>query len=150
MPRVKQRNVHSGGSADDIEACFYEAMQAGNLEELMACWADEDDILCIHPGGPRLMSLDAIRSAYDSMLSQSGSITVHPQRLRKIESLTSAVHSVIERISILTPQGPQDVFVIATNVYHKTAKGWRIVVHHVSPGTPQDIQDASELPQVLH
>jgi ketosteroid isomerase-like protein len=150
MPKAKQRVATLSGSADDIEASFYEAMQGGDLDRLMACWADEDGILCIHPGGPRLLGAGAIRSAYDAMLTQAGSMKIHPQRLHKVESLTSAVHSVIERISILTPQGLHDVFVIATNVYHKTAQGWRMVVHHVSPGTPHEIRDESDMPQVLH
>ena len=150
MPRAKQHAATLGGTADDVEAQFYEAMQAGDLDKLMACWADEDDILCIHPGGPRLMGAGAIRTAYESMLAQAGSMTLRAERLRKIDSLTSVVHSVVERINILTPQGPQDVFVIATNVYHKTAQGWRMVVHHVSPGTVQEVDDTSDMPQVLH
>ena len=39
---------------------------------------------------------------------------------------------------------------IATNVYHKTAQGWRMVAHHASPGTQSDIQEVSGSPQVLH
>lgn len=150
MPRAKQHTATLGGTADDVEAQFYEAMQAGDLDKLMACWADEDDILCIHPGGPRLMGAGAIRAAYEAMLAQAGSMTLRPERLRKIDSLTSVVHSVVERISVLTPQGPQDVFVIATNIYHKTAQGWRMVVHHVSPGTVQEVDDTSDIPLVLH
>ena len=150
MSRAKQHAATLGGSIDDVEAQFYEAMQAGDVDKLMACWADEDDILCIHPGGPRLMGAGAIRAAYESMLSQAGSMTLQPERLRKIESLTSVIHSVVERISILTPQGPQDVFVIATNVYHKTTQGWRMVVHHASPGAVQEMGDTSDTPKVLH
>lgn len=150
MPRAKQKIAILGGSADDVEARFYEALQAGDVDKLMACWADEDDILCIHPGGPRLMGAGAIRAAYEAMLAQAGSMTLRPERLRKIESLTSIVHSVVERISIMTAQGPQDVFVIATNIYNKTAQGWRMVVHHVSPGSVQELEDHSSTPPVLH
>lgn len=150
MPRAKQRAVANTGTPDDIESSFYEALQAGDLERLMGCWADEDDILCIHPGGSRLTGAGAIRSAYETMFTQAGSIQAQPQRIRKIESLTSAVHSVIERISVMTDQGPHEVYVLATNVYHKTAQGWRMVAHHVSPGTEQDMLDEAGTPQVLH
>jgi hypothetical protein len=30
-------------NADDTEAAFYEAPQSGDIDKLMACWADEDD-----------------------------------------------------------------------------------------------------------
>ena len=48
------------GSADDTEAEFYAAMQHGDIDRLMAVWADDDDIACIHPGGPRLVGAVAI------------------------------------------------------------------------------------------
>ena len=86
---------------------------------------------------------------FESMFS-NGTIQAHPQRLRKVESLTSAVHSVIETIQILTPDGPRVAFVTATNVYHRSAQGWRLVAHHTSPGTPNDAADVGVKPQVLH
>ena len=38
-------------SADDIEQQFYEALQRGDIDKLMAVWSDDDDIACVHPGG---------------------------------------------------------------------------------------------------
>jgi hypothetical protein len=69
--------------------------------------------------------------------------------VRKIESVGSSVHNLLERVEVLTPQGPRNAWVIATNIYHRTAQGWRMVAHHASPGTPSDIQEIDS-PQVLH
>jgi ketosteroid isomerase-like protein len=41
-------------------------------------------------------------------------------------------------------------YVIATNVYHKTAQGWRMVAHHASPGMRDEAQELTLLPKVLH
>ena len=60
---------HLEGTADDIEAAFYEALQRGDIDALMACWADEDDIFCIHPGGPRVVGADAIRATFEAMFA---------------------------------------------------------------------------------
>lgn len=149
MSTAKKQAASVGGSADEIEAAFYEALQSADLEKLMACWADEDDIVCVHPGGPRLIGTGAIRAAFDAIFS-SGSIRAWPEGVRKIESLASSVHNVRERIEVLTEQGPREAFVIATNVYHKTAQGWRMVAHHASPGSAQEEQEISETPHVLH
>ncbi|NDP38712.1 MAG: nuclear transport factor 2 family protein [Rhodoferax sp.] len=149
MPKAQKQAAAIGGSADEIEASFYAALQAGDIEKLMACWADEDDIVCVHPGGPRLVGLGAIRSAFDAIFSH-GSLRVQPQAVRKIESLASAVHSVRECIEVLTEDGPVQAFVIATNVYHRTAQGWRLVAHHASPGSQHEAQDGSEASPVLH
>ena len=149
MPKAKKQAATVGGSADDIEAAFYEALQTADIEKLMACWADEDEIVCVHPGGPRLIGVGAIRAAFDAMFS-NGSIRAWPEGVRKIESLASSVHNVRERIEVLTDEGPREAYVIATNVYHKTAQGWRMVAHHASPGSEQEEQEVSEVPHVLH
>ncbi|WP_372828299.1 nuclear transport factor 2 family protein [Polaromonas sp.] len=139
----------STGNADDIEAAFYEALQSGDIDKLMACWADEDDIVCIHPGGPRLLGPGAIRAAFDAMFA-NGTIRAYAEKVRKVEAMSASVHSVLERIEVMTEEGPRHAYVIATNVYHKTAQGWRMVAHHTSPGTPREMQEISDSPQVLH
>ena len=149
MPKARKQAAAVGGSTDDIEAAFYEALQSADIEKLMACWADEDEIVCVHPGGPRLIGMGAIRAAFDAMFS-NGSILAWPEGVRKIESLASSVHNVRERIEVLTDEGPREAYVIATNVYHKTPQGWRMVAHHASPGSEQETPEISELPHVLH
>ncbi|MDD2920016.1 nuclear transport factor 2 family protein [Rhodoferax sp.] len=138
-----------GGSSDEVEAAFYEALQNADLERLMACWADDDEVACVHPGGPRMIGLGAIRSAFEAMFN-NGSVRVRAEGVRKIEALGSAVHSVRERVELLTPEGPMEAVVIATNVYHKTAQGWRLVAHHASPGNAREPQDVTDTPPVLH
>lgn len=137
------------GNADDIEAAFYEALQSGDIDKLMACWGDEDDIVCVHPGGGRLVGPAAIRSTFDAMFS-NGTIRAFPEKTRKIDAMSASVHNVLERIEVLTEEGPRHAYVIATNVYHLTAQGWRMVAHHASPGTPSEMHEVSETPPVLH
>jgi ketosteroid isomerase-like protein len=135
--------------ADDIEAAFYEAMQSGDLTQLMACWADEEDIVCVHPGGARLLGAEAIRRSFAAMF-ENGTIQAAPEMIHRVEALNASVHSVLERVGVMTPKGPSFAFVVATNVYHKTPQGWRMVAHHASPGTPPDAREADARPLVLH
>ena len=150
MPKAK-KNIAAivGGSSDEVETAFYDALQNADLERLMACWADDDEVVCVHPGGPRMIGLGAIRSAFEAMFN-NGSVRVRAEGVRKIEALGSAVHSVRERVELLTPEGPMEAVVIATNVYHKTAQGWRLVAHHASPGNAREPQDVTDTPPVLH
>ncbi|WP_180128604.1 nuclear transport factor 2 family protein [Rhodoferax sp. BLA1] len=149
MSKAPQKPAAIGGSADETETSFYEALQSGDIERLMACWADEDDVVCIHPGSPRLVGLGAVRAAFEMVLSH-GAVRIQVESLRKIESMTSAVHSVRERLDILTSEGSVEAFAIATNVYFKTTQGWRMVAHHVSAGGSHDSEDISDPPHVLH
>jgi len=149
MSKEKLRAATLGGTADEVEAAFYDALQKGEIDKLMACWADEDDIVCVHPGGPRLLGSQAIRAAFEGLFS-NGSVRAFPKHMRKVESLASAVHNVLERVEVMTTEGPRQAYVIATNVYHKTAQGWRLVAHHASPGTLDELLEPSDAPQVLH
>jgi hypothetical protein len=79
-----------------------------------------------------------------------GTIRATPMRVRKIEALSSSIHSVLEKIEVMTNEGPREAYVIATNVYHKTAQGWRMVAHHASPGTAREMQELADAPMVLH
>jgi ketosteroid isomerase-like protein len=151
MSRTKSKlqAANLEGDADDVEAAFYKALQNADIEKLMACWADEDEIVCIHPGGPRVVGPGAIRATFEAMFA-NGSIRAWPQQVRKTVSVASCVHNLLEKVEVLTPQGPKTAWVIATNVYHRTAQGWRLVAHHASPGTPSEIQEVSQTPSVLH
>ena len=150
MPKARQQAATLSGTPDEVEATFYEALQSADIEKLMACWADEDDIVCIHPGGPRVVGALAIRAAFDAIFGHEGSIQVQPESIRRIASMASAVHNVLERIEVMTSEGPVHAFVLATNVYHQTPLGWRLVVHHASPGMQDEVQEINQTTQVLH
>ena len=147
--RAPKIPLASIGNADDTEAAFYEALQSGDIDKLMTCWADEDEIVCVHPGGARVVGAAAIRASFDGLFS-NGAVRAFAEKIRKVETMSSAVHSVLQRIEVLTEEGPRHAYVIATNVYHKTAQGWRLVAHHASPGTPREMQEVFDTPQVLH
>ena len=150
MSKAKLRAATVGGSADEIEAAFYEALRLGDIDKLMACWADEDDIVCVHPGGPRIIGASAIRASFEAMFENGGAILAHPNHVRKVETITSAMHNLVEQVEIQTQQGAQTGFVMATNVYQRTAQGWRMVAHHASPGTRVEVSDIVSTPTTLH
>jgi ketosteroid isomerase-like protein len=150
MPIARQQVATLGGTPDEVEATFYEALQSADIEKLMACWADEDDVVCIHPGGPRVVGFNAVRAAFDAMFSNGGVILARPESIRRIDSLAAAVHNLLERVEVMTPEGPVQAYVQATNVYHKTPQGWRMVVHHASPGDESEAQEVNQTTQVLH
>jgi ketosteroid isomerase-like protein len=137
------------GTPDDVETTFYDALEKGDIDLLMSCWGDEDDIFCILPGGPRVVGHGAIRAAFDAIFT-NGSIHAHPERIRRVQTLNTSVHSVIERVEVLTEQGPQQAHVLATNIFLKTPQGWHLVAHHASPGTPYETPEVSDSPSVLH
>jgi ketosteroid isomerase-like protein len=150
MPRTKPPAL-AAASVDEVENAFYDAMQKADLDALMAVWADEDEISCVHPGGPRLLGHAAIRAAYEAMFAR-GRIDAEPLHVRRHESHGVAVHSVVERVRVKTDEGPRFAYVVATNVWTRGAAGWRLVAHHASPGAADesDAAGAPSEPATLH
>jgi ketosteroid isomerase-like protein len=70
--------------------------------------------------------------------------------VRRLQTHSCAVHSVLEQVRVMTAEGPQSAWVVATNVYVKGAQGWRLVAHHASPGSPREVQELVEAASVLH
>lgn len=149
MPRSKAETAALMASPDDIEVQFYEALREADLERLMALWADDEEIFCVHPGGPRVVGADAIRATFEAIFA-NGAIAVHADKVRRVHAAGGAVHSVVERIEVPGPEGAQTAWVLATNVYVHSAQGWRLVAHHASPGSPREPPEIAETPSILH
>ncbi len=137
-------------SSDELEARFYEALQQGALERLMALWADDDEIVCVHPGGARVVGAAAIRASFASIF-EGGGIPVQPEQVHRLQQPAFALHHLVERIEVGGETGPQLGWVLATNVYVKGALGWRILAHHASPAMPHELASAdADGPTTLH
>ena len=136
-------------SPDEIEQQFYEALQRGDIERLMAIWSDDDEISSVHPGGPRVVGATAIRSTFEAIFA-NGAVNARPEKVRRLQTHACAVHSVLEHIRLMTSDGPKSAWVVATNVYLLGTQGWRLVSHHASPGSPREVQEIIEAASVLH
>jgi ketosteroid isomerase-like protein len=140
-------------SPDELEARFYDALARGDIEQLMAVWADDDEIVCVHPGGGRVVGPGAIRASFEAIFA-NGAIPVTPEQVHRLAWLGGSLHHLVERIEITTPEGTQQAWVMATNVYLKGPQGWRLAAHHASPGMaapPPTIGPAGpEPPATLH
>jgi ketosteroid isomerase-like protein len=138
------------GRADDVEAEFYDAMQRGELDRLMAVWADDDEIVCVLPGGARVIGPQAIRAAFESLFA-AGGVPVRPEQVHRIHPPGCALHHLVERLDVVTDGGPHTAWVLATNFYIQTPRGWRLASHHASPGSPHTLPAvAADTPSTLH
>ena len=138
-------------TAQDAENAFYEALERGDLEGMMAVWAEDEEIICVHPGGPRLSGPDEVRRSWAQIFSGGAGPRVHITQQVALTGMMIAVHSVHENFTIEGDARAQ-VPVIATNVYLRTAAGWRMIVHHASPApieTPP-AQPKEAPPKFLH
>ncbi|MEW6513371.1 MAG: nuclear transport factor 2 family protein [Pseudomonadota bacterium] len=133
-------------SPQEAEAAFYQALERGDLDAMMSVWSEDEEIVCVHPGGPRLNGYALVREGWRHIFEGGTRLKVQLLALSTVHAPFTAVHSVIEQISVIG-QKHLAAPVVATNVYIRGALGWRMIVHHSSPVPPSSIGDA---PNVLH
>jgi ketosteroid isomerase-like protein len=136
-------------SVDEAEAAFYDAMQHADIDRMMAVWADDEEVACVHPGGLRMVGAVAIRAGFEAVFSH-GAVQVTVANVRRVEGQGLSVHHVLEKVQAMTAEGLQTAYVLASNVYVHGPQGWRMVLHHASPGQRDDMQEMVEAASVLH
>ncbi len=121
----------------DVNAEFYAAFERADFDAMAAIWADDDAVVCVHPGA------SPIRGQRDVMRSWLA-LMAHAQYIQFF--LTDVDAAVVDDIATVTctenvlsagADMPQDSFAggsaAATNVFRRTPDGWRLWVHHASP-----------------
>lgn len=124
-------------SPQDAALAFYQAFEAQDLEAMMATWADDEEIVCVHPGGPRIVGYDAVRRSWEQLFARAAKLTFRLEEPVTIETVGLAVQSTVEHIATSGTTTRGDA--VATNVFLRTPSGWRMVCHHASatPPAPQ-------------
>ena len=131
------------------ESAFYAAFEARSLDAMMAVWAADDSIACIHPLAAPLNGHAAVAAGWRSMFEAAGQFRMQIETAHEIREAGQVIRIVREYLSIGQETEPRPP-ILASNVYRKEADGWRMVLHHASPlqvgGTPA----ARTPPVVLH
>jgi len=137
-------------TAEDAEEAYYEAIGRGDIEALMNVWADDEEIICIHPTGQRLVGSIAIRDSWRTIFTNNPHLTVHITHSVRWKSAMLTVHSVIETLYISeepTAHGPM----LSTNVFQRGASGWRLLSHHSSAASDAvEAASAQDARRTLH
>jgi ketosteroid isomerase-like protein len=122
-------------TASEAEAVFYGSIEAGDLDMLMQVWADDDGIICIHPGGERLAGREAIRRSWAAILGNAATIrfVLTDEQITGDDDLV--VHNLKENIEL--DDGTRGVM-LATNIYRQVSGSWQLIMHHASPQPQQD------------
>jgi ketosteroid isomerase-like protein len=134
---------------EDAEAAFYDAIERGDLEAMMAVWADDEEVACIHPAGQRLTGLAAVRESWRHVFDNGARLHVRISHTLRWNSALMAVHNVVETLYLgddPTPHGPMH----ATNVFVRGANGWRLLAHHSSTASDAPATESNGTTHTLH
>ena len=116
----------------DVALAFYQAFEARDIDAMMATWADDEEIVCVHPGGTRMVGYDAVRAGWEQLFAGDTRLAFRLDQIVVIETVGLAMQSALEHIT-LGSDGSSRGAAVCTNVFLRTPSGWRLVMHHASP-----------------
>src|SRR5438045_1337153 len=128
---AKPRSPPIYTSPQDAALAFYQAFETKDIEAMMSTWAEDEEIVCVHPGGTRHVGYDAVRTAFEQLFAGESRLAFRLDEIVLMETVGLAMQSAIEHV--YTSEGSARGAVVTTNVFMRTPTGWRIVVHHASP-----------------
>src|SRR5215469_16339679 len=115
-------------SPQDAAIAFYHAFEGKDIEMMMAAWAEDEDIVCVHPGGPRLVGYEAARAGWAQLFAGDTKLSLKLDEIVVSETVGLALQSAIEHVTLREEPKPRGA-AIATNVFLRPPAGWRLVVH---------------------
>lgn len=148
LPHAMSKPIYT--TPVEAEAAFYDALSRADLEAMMAVWSEDDDVVCVHPGGPREVGLAAIRESWRQLFQGSPRLTIRLSHHVAVSNMMMTLHTLLEHVSLAGGNDPPPPPVIATNVFTRGAHGWRMVAHHASPTPERDDPISDGLPRTVH
>ena len=127
----------------DADQAFYEAFESADIEAMMQVWASKENVMCIHPGSPRLEGGEAIKNSWQQIFTNGTPLSFTLTDSLYTQDDRLAVHMVKEHIEV---DGVLQGIMLATNIYQFIDGSWRMMLHHASPEpSERDLQSTQTL-----
>ncbi|MBL8450112.1 MAG: nuclear transport factor 2 family protein [Dechloromonas sp.] len=117
-------------SPEDVETAFYESLARSDLDSFILTWAEDEDVVCVHPTGARIAELPLIRESWRQILANSR-LRVRTELRHHWQGMVLAVHHLTETLYLGDNPEAQGTLHV-THVYTRGAHGWRLVARHAS------------------
>ena len=113
---------------------FYDAFGALDIDGMESAWEISDRSLCIHPGWSPLVGWDSIKESWRGIFDHATLMHFNLQYVNVAIEGDCAWVTCVENITSVLQGRANNFGVLATNIFVRTAQGWRMTAHH---GTPQ-------------
>jgi ketosteroid isomerase-like protein len=112
---------------------FYHALESLDIEAMKEVWAHEGEVACVHPGWDIVVGWDAVRSSFEQIFANTTwmRVTATATRIDIIGDV--ALVSCAENITGKSGDDVNLAVAQATNIFRRTATGFKMIRHHASP-----------------
>jgi len=87
---AKPRTVPIYTTPTDAAVAFYQAFEAKDVDAMMSTWAEDEEIICVHPGGTRMVGYEAVRAGWEQIFAGDITDWFNAHHLPLIESHLAA------------------------------------------------------------
>lgn len=140
-----------------VHEAFYQAIEDGDLDKLRDLWIDGEYAAtahCVHPGQPAVHGRSRVLMSWAVIMSRLTYLQFFITDLRVVVGGDLAVVSCTENVLTELPRSAREEAGVedddaaaaqgfaggraeATNIFRRTADGWRLFSHHSSPVFPE-------------
>ncbi|MCH8312098.1 MAG: nuclear transport factor 2 family protein [Nitrospinae bacterium] len=126
-----------GGMSIELEILnvnenFYQAFNRGDLNLMKSVWAQNDSVVCIHPGWEVLRGFDVIIQSWEKIFVGSENLEIKLSEIKVSGDGGMVWVSCQENLFAMSMSGVQVSKVHATNLFEKVRDQWKMVLHHAS------------------
>jgi ketosteroid isomerase-like protein len=135
--------------ADEIAAvaqanqAFYRAFETLKIEEMEKVWAKDSDIQCGHPGWRILRGWGPVMESWKRIFENTPSMKFTLTDVRVEMRGELAWVTLYENLSSSIEGQQFTAAILTTNIFQKTAAGWRMILHHGSSVSQTPDQDGT-------
>lgn len=114
-----------------INENFYQAFNRGDLSLMQSVWAQNESVVCIHPGWEAIRGFDGIIQSWENIFAGSENLEIKLSDINVTDGGMVWV-SCQENLFAMSMSGVQVSKVHATNLFEKIEGQWKMVLHHAS------------------
>lgn len=124
----------------DANAAFYRAFASRDIDAMAGLWAKSAPVCCIHPGWPPLMGRDEVLEGWRRIMANPSQPALQMTGPRVTLWGDVALVMCFERV--------EDQYLIASNIFVREGKGWKLSHHQAGPvATPPQGMASNDDPE---
>jgi ketosteroid isomerase-like protein len=112
---------------------FYEAFESLDVAHMDRIWLQQDYVTCIHPGWTQRVGWPAVRDSWVLIFNNTFSMKFELTEIQIQVAGDVAWVICTENITSRQGEATRESQVLATNLYERVGKAWKIIHHHGSP-----------------
>jgi ketosteroid isomerase-like protein len=122
---------------------FYRAFETLKIEAMENVWAKDGDIQCGHPGWRMLRGWGPVMESWKRIFENTPSMKFTLTDVRVEVRGELAWVTLYENLSSSIAGQQYSAAILTTNMFQKTADGWRMILHHGSSVSQPPDQDGT-------